>query len=88
MVNSLAGVAAEYVREHRMERQSLAISSDEPVALTVIQNRWAEQANRPVLGVDAAPATVMRAIENSNSGHELFSRVRDGKVVVFGLRHR
>lgn len=33
-----------------------------------------------------APATVMRAVETSRRGHELFDRVRDEGVVVYGLR--
>lgn len=83
---SLAETAADYARAHRVERQCTSFASDERVALTIIQNRWADQAKRPRQTVDSAPESVMKAIETSAKGHNLFSRIRDGKVVVYGLR--
>lgn len=87
MAANIADVAAEYIRAHRVERQSLQIRSDGLVELTVIQNRWADRSGRPRLGIDEAPATVMRAIENSQRGHVLFDRVRESPgLVVYKLR--
>lgn len=87
MVASIADVAAEYIRSHRVERQSLQIQSDGLVELTVIQNRWADCSGRPRLGIDEAPIVVMRAIENSQRGHVLFDRVRESPgLVAYGLR--
>ncbi|PWG62652.1 hypothetical protein [Bifidobacterium callitrichidarum] len=83
---TLADTAAAYIKEHRIERQSQAIANDERVTLTIIQNRWADANSKPLAGIDSAPETVMKAIETSASGHRLFSRIRDGKVVVYGLR--
>lgn len=87
MATTLADTAAAYVKEHRTERQSQAVASDERVTLTVIQNLWADANGKPRTGIDSAPETVMKAIETSASGHRLFNRLRDGRVVVYGLRH-
>lgn len=87
MATSIADVAAEYIRTHRVDRQSLQIRSDGLVELTVIQNLWADRSGRPRLGIDEAPVTVMRAIENSQRGHVLFDRVRESPgLVAYGLR--
>lgn len=45
MIMTIADAAAEYVRAHRVERQSTALYSDRPVELTVIQNKWADATN-------------------------------------------
>lgn len=87
MAASIADVAAEYIRAHRVERQSLQIRSDGLVELTVIQNLWADRSGHPRLGIDEAPVTVMRAIENSQRGHVLFDRVRESPgLVAYRLR--
>lgn len=88
--NTLADEAARFVREKRAERQTALLYENHAVELTVVQNRWAESAGKPKLGISEAPAAVVRAIERTKRGHELFDRVRgeDG-VVVYGLRdHR
>ena len=61
----LADVAAEYVRLHRVERQSLQIRSVNRVELTVIQNLWADRVGKARLDIRSAPEVVMRAIERS-----------------------
>lgn len=78
----LADVAAEYVRLHRVERQSLQIRSVNRVELTVIQNLWADRVGKARLDIRSAPEVVMRAIERSKRGHELFGRVRETPVLV------
>lgn len=78
----LADVAAEYVRLHRAERQSLQILSVNRVELTVIQNLWADRVGKARLDIRSAPEAVMRAIERSKRGHELFDRVRETPVLV------
>lgn len=78
----LADVAAEYVRLHRVERQSLQIRSVNRVELTVIQNLWADRVGKARLDICSAPEVVMRAIERSKRGHELFGRVRETPVLV------
>lgn len=78
----LADVAAEYVRLHRAERQSLQIRSVNRVELTVIQNLWADRVGKARLDIRSAPEVVMRAIERSKRGHELFDRVRETPVLV------
>lgn len=78
----LADVAAEYVRLHRAERQSLQIRSVNRVELTVIQNLWADRVGKARLDIRSAPEAVMRAIERSKRGHELFDRVRETPVLV------
>lgn len=78
----LADVAAEYVRLHRAERQSLQILSVNRVELTVTQNLWADRVGKARLDIRSAPEVVMRAIERSKRGHELFDRVRETPVLV------
>lgn len=78
----LADVAAEYVRLHRAERQSLQILSVNRVELTVMQNLWADRVGKARLDIRSAPEVVMRAIERSKRGHELFNRVRETPVLV------
>ena len=78
----LADVAAEYVRLHRAERQSLQILSVNRVELTVMQNLWADRVGKARLDNRSAPEVVMRAIERSKRGHELFDRVRETPVLV------
>ena len=82
MGTGLADVAAEYVRLHRVERQSLQIRSVNRVELTVIQNLWADRVGKARLDIRSAPEVVMRAIERSKRGHELFGRVRETPVLV------
>lgn len=86
MTITIADEAAEYIRAHRVERQSTALYSDRPVELTVIQNKWADATNHERQTIADAPAAVMRAVETSRHGHELFDRVRDEGVIVYGLR--
>ena len=78
----LADVAAEYVRLPRAERQSLQILSVNRVELTVMQNLWADRVGKARLDIRSAPEVVMRAIERSKRGHELFDRVRETPVLV------
>lgn len=78
----LADVAAEYVRLHRAERQSLQILSVNRVELTVMQNLWADRVGKARLDIRSTPEVVMRAIERSKRGHELFDRVRETPVLV------
>ena len=78
----LADVAAEYVRLHRAERQSLQILSVNRIELTVMQNLWADRVGKARLDIRSAPEVVMRAIERSKRGHELFDRVRETPVLV------
>ena len=78
----LADVAAEYVRLHRAERQSLQILSVNRVELPVMQNLWADRVGKARLDIRSAPEVVMRAIERSKRGHELFDRVRETPVLV------
>lgn len=78
----LADVAAEYVRLHRAERQSLQILSVNRVELTVMQNLWADRVGKARLDIRSAPEVVMRAIERSKRGNELFDRVRETPVLV------
>lgn len=78
----LADVATEYVRLHRAERQSLQILSVNRVELTVMQNLWADRVGKARLDIRSAPEVVMRAIERSKRGHELFDRVRETPVLV------
>ena len=75
-------MAAEYVRLHRAERQSLQILSVNRVELTVMQNLWADRVGKARLDIRSAPEVVMRAIERSKRGHELFDRVRETPVLV------
>ena len=57
----LADVAAEYVRLHRVERQSLQIRSVNRVELTVIQNLWADRVGKDRLDIRSAPEGGIRA---------------------------
>lgn len=83
----LADVAAEYVRLHRAERQSLQILSVNRVELTVMQNLWADRVGKARLDIRSAPEVVMRAIERSKRGHELFGRAREApELVVYELK--
>ena len=75
-------MAAEYVRLHRAERQSLQILSVNREELTVMQNLWADRVGKARLDIRSAPEVVMRAIERSKRGHELFDRVRETPVLV------
>lgn len=84
---TLADIAARYVREHRIDRQSRQLTNRQTVTLTVIQNRWAAETGRGREDITTAPLTVIHAIENTRRGHELFSRVRENKeLVVYELR--
>ena len=84
---TLADIAARYVKEHRIERQSRQLTNRQTVTLTVIQNQWAAEAGQERQDITAAPQTVIHAIENTRRGHELFSRVRENKeLVVYELR--
>ena len=84
---TLADVAARYVREHRIERQSRQLTNRQTVTLTVIQNQWATETGQERQDITTAPQTVIHAIENTRRGHELFSRVRENKeLVVYELR--
>lgn len=85
-VDTLADAAAAYVRAHHAENQSWCLYSDRPVELTVVYLQWARSAGRPPLPVSAAPHALIRALEETVRGHELFDRVRDGRVVAYGLR--
>lgn len=83
---SLARAAAEYVRNHRVERQGLCLYSDRPVELTTIYNQWAVRAGVPFRTITDAPGLVLAALETTRAGHDLFGRVRDGSVIVYRLR--
>lgn len=86
---TLADVARDYVREHRTERQTCQLSSDEKVALTVIQNRWASRCGQRPLTIFDAPETVVRDIETTRRGHELFDRTKESDgIVCYGLRKK
>ena len=57
------------------------------VELTVIQNLWADRVGKARLDIRSAPEVVMRAIERSKRGHELFGRVREApELVVYELK--
>ena len=84
--DTLADAAATYVRAHRVENQSWCLYSDRPVELTVVYLLWARTVGRAPLPVSDAPRAVVRALEGTARGHELFDRVRDGRVVAYGLR--
>lgn len=84
---TLADIAARYVREHRIERQSRQLTNRQTVTLTVIQNQWAAEAGQERQDITTAPQTVVHAIENTRRGHDLFSRVRENReLVVYELR--
>ena len=53
----------------------------------VIQNLWADRVGKARLDIRSAPEVVMRAIERSKRGHELFGRVREApELVVYELK--
>lgn len=84
---TLADVASDYVRQHRTERQTTQLSSNDRVALTVIQNRWARLSEQDPMAIGEAPEAVIRGIETTRRGHELFDRVKESNgVVYYGLR--
>ena len=47
-----------------------------------MQNLWADRVGKARLDIRSAPEVVMRAIERSKRGHELFDRVRETPVLV------
>lgn len=84
---TLADVTARYVKEHRVDRQSRQLTNRQTATLTVIQNLWADEAGQERQGIATAPQSVIHSIENTQRGHELFSRVRESKgLVVYELR--
>lgn len=84
---TLADVAADYVRRHRTERQTMQLASDSRVTLTIIQNQWARLAGQQELTIGDAPETVVRSIETTRRGHELFDRTKESNgIVYYGLR--
>lgn len=53
----------------------------------MIQNLWADRVGKARLDIRSAPEVVMRAIERSKRGHELFGRVREApELVVYELK--
>lgn len=56
---TLADIAARYVREHRIERQSRQLTNRQTATLTVIQNRWAAETGRGCEDITTAPKTVI-----------------------------
>ncbi|MBT1163005.1 hypothetical protein [Bifidobacterium sp. SO1] len=84
---SLAEFAARYVRDRRSERQSVQLTNRNRVELTVIQNQWANLVGKEKLDIYSAPEAVIRSIETTKAGHELFDRLRDENgIVLYGLR--
>lgn len=84
---TLADIAARYVKEHHVDRQSRQLTNRQVVTLTVIQNQWAAESGEERQDITTAPDTVMHALETTKRGHELFSRVRENKeLVVYELR--
>ena len=84
---TLADIAARYVKEHRIDRQSRQLTNRQTATLTVIQNQWADEAGQERQDITTAPQAVINAIENTRRGHELFSRVRENReLVVYELR--
>lgn len=84
---TLADIAARYVKEHRIDRQSRQLTNRQTVTLTVIQNQWADEAGQERQDITTAPQAVIHAIENTRRGHELFSRVRENReLIVYELR--
>lgn len=85
---TLADVASDYVRKHRHERQCRQLDSDSRVTLTVIQNQWAKLAGQEPMTIFDAPEVVIRSIENTQRGHELFDRTKETNgVVYYGLKN-
>ena len=78
---TLADVASDYVRKHQHERQCRQLDSNSRVTLTVIQNQ------EPMTIFDA-PEVVIRSIETTQRGHELFDRTKETNgVVYYGLKN-
>lgn len=61
-----------------MRQESPGFSRGEEVK----QNLWADRVRKARLDIRSAPEVVMRAIERSKRGHELFGRVRETPVLV------
>ena len=61
-----------------MRQESPGFSRGEGVK----QNLWADRVGKARLDIRSAPEVVMRAIERSKRGHELFGRVRETPVLV------
>lgn len=61
-----------------MRQESPGFSRGEEVK----QNLWADRVGKARLDIRSAPEVVMRAIERSKRGHELFGRVRETPVLV------
>lgn len=80
---TLADIASDYVRQHRVERQTSQLSSNDKVALTVIQNKWARLYSQEPMSIADAPQTVVRSIETTQRGHELFARTKEANSVVY-----
>lgn len=70
---TLADVASDYVRKHQHERQCRQLDSNSRVTLTVIQNQWAKLAGQEPMTIFDAPEVVIRSIETTQRGHELFA---------------
>lgn len=85
-LDALVDEAARFVREHASEHQSWELSTLHPVCMTVIYQKWALAHDRPVLDVMEAPMALMKVIEDSRHGHEVFDRTRDGSIIAYGLR--
>lgn len=86
VAKSLADTAARFVRAHRIDHQNWELTADHPVCLTVIYQQWAKDNGRPVLPVNKAPAAVIRAVEQTMRGKQLFEQIRDGSDVAYQLR--
>lgn len=87
-LDGLADTVEAYIRRHRVERQSTQLTSQHAVTLTIIQNEWARRSGGTALGIAEAPEQVIRAIETTPRGHELFDRQRDKAdgTVAYALR--
>lgn len=84
---TLADVASDYVRKHQHERQCRQLDSNSRVTLTVIQNQWAKLAGQEPMTIFDAPEVVIRSIETTQRGHELFDRTKESNgVVYYGLK--
>lgn len=84
---TLADVASDYVRKHQHERQCRQLDSNSRVTLTVIQNQWAKLAGQEPMTIFDAPEVVIRSIETTQRGHELFDRTKETNgVVYYGLK--
>lgn len=84
---TLADIASDYIRKHQTERQCRQLDSNSRVTLTIIQNQWAEIAGQEPMSINDAPEVVIRSIENTQRGHELFNRTKESNgVVYYGLK--